>query len=411
MKRADAALQLRQWFTEHASTIRATLRRFGVLDKEDRANLTQDIFLAGFRALLRGDVIENPRAWLFECARKYASNYRRKAQRQTPVDDRAIVSAAPTPEQLAEQRELLRRLFDAVSDEDQRIIFDVCVDGLPWSEVARKRGITVFQAVYLYDRAVARMNKALERDDPRRKKRPLILLPLELEHAFDAIRAMVDPVSPKLRRRIWGSLERRMDAAGVDATELDRGHARGPRVSSISIPLDSPPAPPWRARAMLGTFGGAIALVVGYLLLDLPGKSSPEPNAVRSIPVIAREEPAERAGHVQASAPLFPAIKSGTSLREPTARSPPVNRSTSASSPLKAASSPDSLILLDRARSALRAGSARAALALLAQHASRFPDGPNAKFHQKLLQRVCAAPSARGAPPCSDGTPVLVLHP
>ncbi|MFS8068752.1 MAG: RNA polymerase sigma factor [Byssovorax sp.] len=403
MKRVDAALQLRQCFAEHASTVHTTLRRFGVLDKEDRANLTQDVFLAGFRALLRGDVIENPRAWLFECARKYASNYRRKAQRQTPVDDRAIVSAVPTPEQVAEQRELLRRLFNAVDEEDQRIIFDVRVDGLPWSEVARKRGIKVSRAVYLYDRAVARMNKALERDDPRRKKRPLILLPLALERAFDAIRAMVDTVSPKLRRRIWGSLERRMDAAGVDATELDREHARGPRVSSISIPLDTPPAPPWRGRAMLGTFGGAIALVLGYLLLlELPGKSSPEPNLVPSIPVIAREEPAERAVDVQASAPLFPAIGSGTSLREPSARSPPVNRSTSASSPLKAASSPDSLMLLDRARSALRAGSARAALALLAQHASRFPDGPNAKFHQKLLQRVCAAPSARGASECAS---------
>ncbi|MEO5728193.1 MAG: sigma-70 family RNA polymerase sigma factor, partial [Byssovorax sp.] len=129
MKRVDAALQLRQWFAEHASTVRSMLRRFGVSEKEDRANLTQDVLLTAYRALLRGDVIENPRAWLIECARKQASNYRRKAQRQTPVDDRAIVSAVPTPEQVAEQRELLRRLFNAVDEEDQRIIFDVRVDG------------------------------------------------------------------------------------------------------------------------------------------------------------------------------------------------------------------------------------------------------------------------------------------
>jgi len=60
MKRADAAIQLRKWFAEHASAVDSTLRRFGVSDKEDRANLTQEVLLTGFRALVRGDVIENP---------------------------------------------------------------------------------------------------------------------------------------------------------------------------------------------------------------------------------------------------------------------------------------------------------------------------------------------------------------
>ena len=44
---------------------------------EDRADLAHDVLLAGYLALLRGEQIDNPRAWLRECARKHASNYRR----------------------------------------------------------------------------------------------------------------------------------------------------------------------------------------------------------------------------------------------------------------------------------------------------------------------------------------------
>ena len=109
MRRAEAASQLRQWFAVYASTVDGALRRFGIADREERANLTQDVLLAGYHALERGEVIENPRAWLYEYARKYASNYRRKAQRQMVTDDRPIVSAVPTPEQIVEQRELADR--------------------------------------------------------------------------------------------------------------------------------------------------------------------------------------------------------------------------------------------------------------------------------------------------------------
>ena len=48
---------------------------------EDRADLAHDVLLAGYLALLRGEQIDNPRAWLRECARKHASNYRRKGLR------------------------------------------------------------------------------------------------------------------------------------------------------------------------------------------------------------------------------------------------------------------------------------------------------------------------------------------
>ncbi len=123
MKRVDAALQLQQWFAEHASTVRSMLRRFGVSEKEDRANLMQDVPLTAYRALLRGDVIENPRAWLIECARKQASNYRRKAQRQTPVDDRRTravpaESGMVTEKTIDKMNEFLRGEVSAVETYD-----------------------------------------------------------------------------------------------------------------------------------------------------------------------------------------------------------------------------------------------------------------------------------------------------
>src|SRR5689334_20980849 len=80
---AVAAALLRSWFAAHLVTVRRALAWFGVTDREDRADLMQDVFFSAYLALVRGEQIDNPRAWLRESARKHASNYRHKEIRRS----------------------------------------------------------------------------------------------------------------------------------------------------------------------------------------------------------------------------------------------------------------------------------------------------------------------------------------
>jgi RNA polymerase sigma factor (sigma-70 family) len=223
MSPAEAADHLRRWFTAHLRTVGRALAWFGVSLREDRAELTQDVFFAAYVALLRGEQIDAPRAWLRECARKHASNHRRKELRRRPssgpsetAGDADHAGNADDPEQIASDRERLRRAFAGLDENAQDLVFDLRADEMSWGDVARERGITVDQARYLYQRAVTQMEEVLKRDDESEKERRSIGPPTLLARLDGALRDEADDVSPDTRRRIWSSLERRMSVAATE---------------------------------------------------------------------------------------------------------------------------------------------------------------------------------------------------
>jgi RNA polymerase sigma factor (sigma-70 family) len=268
MTPADAAGLVRGWFLEHVSRIERTLSWYGVRSMEDRADLAQDVLLAGYLALLRGEQIDNPRAWLRECARKHASNYRRKGLRRSVATFAEVVNTMPTPEQIAEHRELLRVLFDGLGEEAQAILLDARLDQLTWEEIARERGISVDRARYLFRRAIAQMEEALEKDESTGKAHHSFVLPLALEYVFDAVRADADAAPAELRHRLWESLERRMGATSAGDAEPDREQASSQRPSPTSIPINGPAPPSISASATAGMVGGGVVLgiLLGYLI-------------------------------------------------------------------------------------------------------------------------------------------------
>lgn len=103
------------------------------------------------------------------------------------------------------------------------------------------------------------------------------------------------------------------------------------------------------AGPVLGILGGGIVvgLVAGYLLHgSLSDKIAREPSHVRPMPALAMGESVDRTRDVQASAQLF----SAASPDEPSTLRVKHQESATDAGPLKVASSPGSLHLLDRAR-------------------------------------------------------------
>jgi RNA polymerase sigma factor (sigma-70 family) len=393
MTPAGAAALVRGWFAAHSSTIERSLAWYGVRSVEDRADLMHDVLLAGYVALLRGELIDSPRAWLRECARKHASNYRRKASRRGLAGVKEVVNAMPTPEQIVEHRELLRRLFDCIDDEAQGIIFDVRIDNLSWEEIARERQISVDQARYLFRRALAQMEEASAKDDAAGKERPAFVLAIAMDQVFAAVRAEADDVPAAMRQRVLDSLERSMDAVGTSAADPE------------PTPIDTTPAPPISAGAIAGMVGGGVVLgiILGYLIHGgLPERSLTAPGRAGATPVLAIRGAENGLGDLHASAQLVLLTGTAEALEASPVPSPPEDRRALAASRSTALSTMAPTMLLERARTSFRLGDVRAALAFLGQHERLSPRGLDAKDHRRLLREVCAAPAARGASECVD---------
>ena len=160
---AAAAIMVRPWFTAHLVTVRRALAWFGVTEREDRADLTQDVYFSAYIALVRGEKIENPRAWLRECARRYASNYRHKKLRRRPHFGGDLIDYGKDPEIITSDRERLHQALAVLTEDAQAIVLDIRVEGVSWAEAARERGITIDQARYIYECAVLEMKSLPER--------------------------------------------------------------------------------------------------------------------------------------------------------------------------------------------------------------------------------------------------------
>jgi RNA polymerase sigma factor (sigma-70 family) len=404
MKPGDAAALVRRWLEEHGRAVQWMLARLGVPTPADRADLEQEVFITAFLALLRGESIANPRAWLNECARKKASNYRRKERLRAPSVGREVSGTMASPAQIAEDREALALAFECLDQESQEVVLAVRADGLSWDDVAKERGISVDRARYVYALAVTRMEAALSREDAKTQKHRSIAFPIFLAQVFDDIRAEVDDASPELDRRVREGLDRFMESAGAGPTEPESDRVSVARPSPIPTSVPNPLAPSIAVGPVLGIFGTGIVigLVAGYLLRgSLSDKLVAEPDRTRSIPVLALGAPGDRTREVQVTAPLL-AVRSPD---EPS--SPGIQRAGRASdpAPLKVTSTPGSLLLLDRARTAFGAGDGSAALALLVQHAHRFPGRSGTEDRRELVQLVCAAPGGLDSVECASLSP------
>jgi RNA polymerase sigma factor (sigma-70 family) len=292
-----------------------TARRLGVTPAIHE-DVVQDVFLTAYRRLdqLRFEV--SARAWLYGVTRRVAARYRRTASRTarrvTAVAD-ARQGPAPAPqERLIAAQQLERGL--AQLGGGTRAAFEMSeVLGMSGPEIAAELGLPVATVYSRIRLAREQLVRALQG-------------PQGLERGLAAVRDDEAP-APASMQRCWlvilPGLSAKTGGVGVGA---------------------------WAAATVLAIAGAAA--VVGS------SRAAPAPALVEAAPVAAR---APRSTPVAAPAEAPPVIEAPRPVQRPVA-APEEDR-------LGA-----EVALLDRARDELGRDPA-AALALLAEHARRFPAG------------------------------------
>lgn len=160
---------VRRFYFEHAQELRRYLTRR--LDcAQTAADLTQEVFVR----LLRSEpasVVENPRAYLYRIASNLlADHFRGLKQQPGLVGTRsweAVPDEAPSPERAILTREELRRLERAIDElppRQREVILLHKFEGLSYSAIAARLGISKNTVMVHMMRALAHCRHRLAQD-------------------------------------------------------------------------------------------------------------------------------------------------------------------------------------------------------------------------------------------------------
>jgi RNA polymerase sigma-70 factor, ECF subfamily len=135
-----AALDFRTIFELEIGYVMRTLRRLGVAPA-DLEDLAHDVFLAVHQRLGSYDPARALRPWLFGFAFRVASHYRRKAGRETALDQvERVVDTNDGPDALLEKearRQLVLAGLDAIELSRRAVFVLHELDGVTCDEIAR----------------------------------------------------------------------------------------------------------------------------------------------------------------------------------------------------------------------------------------------------------------------------------
>ncbi len=127
----------------------------------------QEVFLRLYASLCKGEVIENPRGWVFRVAHNYGLKVRERQSSEEPFDpgmESKLTASAADPEQELLERERMVQFHHAVqalSEQQKRCIF-LRMEGLRYPEIASTLGISASAVGEFLRRAVARLKKVRE---------------------------------------------------------------------------------------------------------------------------------------------------------------------------------------------------------------------------------------------------------
>jgi RNA polymerase sigma-70 factor, ECF subfamily len=139
-------LDFRTIFELEVGYVMRTLRRLSVAPA-DLEDLAHEVFLAVHQQLHRYDTARPLRPWLFGFAFRIASHYRRKARRETALEDvDSVIDAADAPD-AALEKERRRQIVLAALDEielSRRAVFVLHeLDGFTCEEISRTLEIPI----------------------------------------------------------------------------------------------------------------------------------------------------------------------------------------------------------------------------------------------------------------------------
>lgn len=125
----------------------------------------QEVFLRLHSALVRGESIRNPRAWVFRVAHNLAVTEHRSGDRWMTLDpglEAALTDRGPGPEARVIQRERAARVREALAElspQQQKCLY-LRAEGLRYREIAEAVGVGVSTVSEFVTRAIARLRRA-----------------------------------------------------------------------------------------------------------------------------------------------------------------------------------------------------------------------------------------------------------
>ena len=139
-----------------------------VNDPHDAEEIVQDTFLNAYRGLAEYQEMAKFKNWLGEIARNRARSWLRKQRINTvPIDEvnEHILGTQDLPdEQLVrhEQRELIRRAMETLSEKDREIAHAYYLDGASYDELISTHGLSYNAIAFRLSRAKRQLTKRLQ---------------------------------------------------------------------------------------------------------------------------------------------------------------------------------------------------------------------------------------------------------
>ena len=141
----------------------------GIVDNpHDAEEVVQDTFLNAYRGLAQYEEQTKFRSWLATIARNRALNWLRARRMDTVSIDEVEEHTLQTPNTLDdqlirdEQRELIRRAMETLSQKDREIARSYYLDGTSYDELIRTHGLSYKAISFRLSRAKQRLAKRLQ---------------------------------------------------------------------------------------------------------------------------------------------------------------------------------------------------------------------------------------------------------
>lgn len=362
----------------------------------DRDDVLQEALIAAFR---RRDSYDPARGrwegWAFGFLSVVVRNYRKRTARRLERVDVAefdlpdVVADAPSPDEEADEkmrRVMLERCLEGI-DDDSRAVLLARAEGIPFADIAAALGVAESTAYVYYKDAREQVQKALEREQSRKRAMGLAVLPVSLDQLLTSDGPPPD-VPAETMRRVWNGLDRAM-AQDIDSGKLPDDGTDAPRY--MGRPGLAPRAGILRAlvdprishvlTALFGALGGAL---VTYQVMR-------HPPAPRDTAAEARFA----ATAVESGASL-PATATSTTFEVSTPQSSagplPEPREARAPDPARTGASPSARApddgeqaLVERAIAAYQARLYGDAIKAFEEHTRKYPRGQFAGSRERLL--------------------------
>ena len=122
----------------------------------------QEVFLRLYAELKKGEVIENPRGWIFRVAHNHGLKVRARQVSEEPFDpalENRLLAAEEDPERSLLERERMARFHRAVeglSEQQKRCLF-LRLEGLKYPEIGSALGISASAVGEFLRRAISRL--------------------------------------------------------------------------------------------------------------------------------------------------------------------------------------------------------------------------------------------------------------